>query len=82
MEMGKRITQEEMVLNFMQEFGGITTWEAFTELGIKRLSDKIFELRKEWDIDDEIIVRTNRYGNPVHFKRYFIKKKLEAVMQI
>lgn len=70
------MTQTEMVLQFMQDFKSITTWEAFTELGITRLSAKIFELRKDWDIDDEIIYTTNRYGEKTHYKKYFIKGKL------
>ena len=73
-----RKTQEDMVLEFMQDFGSITTWEAFMELGITRLSAKIHTLRKEWDIDDEVIYTTNRYGAKVHFKKYFIKGKLGA----
>lgn len=74
--MENRLSQKEIVLKYMQDFGSITTWEAFAELGITRLSAKIYELRKEWDIDDETIYTTNRYGAKVHYKRYFIKGKL------
>ena len=71
-----QMTQEEMVLDYMKEYGSITSWEAFAELGITRLSAKIFELRKEYDISDETISKVNRYGAKVHFKKYFIKGKL------
>ena len=39
-------TQNEMVLEFIQKAGSITAKEAFTELGITRLSARIFDLRK------------------------------------
>ena len=49
------MTQEDKVLQYMQDFGSITTWDAFTDLGITRLSAKIFNLRaKLIDIDDEV----------------------------
>lgn len=70
------MTQEEMVLQYMQDFGSITTWDAFRDLGITRLSAKIFNLRaKLIDIDDEVISSTNRYGEKVHFKKYFLRGK-------
>ena len=33
------------VLKYMQDFGSITTFEAFTELGCTRLSEYIRQLR-------------------------------------
>ena len=40
-------TQKEAVLKYMQEHGSITTHEAIYELGVTRLSAKIFELKKD-----------------------------------
>ena len=39
-------TQKEMVLEFIKNAGSITAKEAFTELGITRLSARIFDLWK------------------------------------
>lgn len=62
----------ERVLNYMQQFGSITTMEAFTELGCTRLSEYIRQLRQEMKIDDEWLSRTNRFGEKVEYKRYYL----------
>ena len=65
----------ERVLNYIKEFGSITTYEAFMELGCTRLSEYIRELRTTLDIDDTWIYKTNRYGRPIKFKKYFLKEE-------
>ena len=65
----------ERVLKYMQDFGSITTFEAFTELGCTRLSEYIRQLRQDYQINDEWISTTNRYGEKVQFKRYIVVKK-------
>ena len=65
----------ERVLKYMRDFGYITTFEAFTELGCTRLSEYIRQLRREYQIDDEWIQTTNRYGEKVQFKKYILVKK-------
>ena len=49
-------TQEEQVLEYMQNHGGITNFEAFNNLGITRLSARIFNLRKQ----GHLIVTNNK----------------------
>lgn len=41
------MTQSEQILNYMKEYGSITSMEAFSRLGITRLSARIYDLRKE-----------------------------------
>lgn len=65
---------ENRVLNYMLEFGSITTKQAFEDLGCTRLSEYIRRLRTRMTIDDEIITGTNRYGEKVFWKKYFIKE--------
>lgn len=62
------------VLNYIIEFGSITTKQAFEDLGCTRLSEYIRQLRLEKDIDDEIETGINRYGEKVCWKRYFLKE--------
>lgn len=62
------------ILNYMNEFGSITTWDAFRDLGCTRLSEYIRQLRKDMIIEDEWVQTTNRYGEKVQYKRYWIKK--------
>lgn len=65
---------KERILNYMVKFGSITTKQAFNDLGCTRLSEYIRQLRLEMDIDDEILTGTNRYGEKVFWKRYFIRE--------
>ena len=58
----------------MLEFGSITTKQAFEDLGCTRLSEYIRRLRTKMIIEDEIITGTNRYGEKVFWKKYFIKE--------
>lgn len=66
--MGKK---EQRVLKYMQEFGSITSLEAFSDLGDTRLAATIFELkRKGYDIVSTTETNVNRYGENVHYSRY------------
>ena len=60
------------VLNYIVEFGSITTKQAFEDLGCTRLSEYIRQLREEMEIEDEVITGINRYGEKVFWKRYFL----------
>lgn len=64
---------KDRVLKYMQDFGSITTFEAFTELGCTRLSEYIRQIRLEMIVEDEIMHCTNRYGEKTSFKKYFLK---------
>lgn len=63
----------ERVLNYIIEFGSITTRQAFVDLGCTRLSEYIRQLRLDYEIDDEIETGLNRYGEKVHWKKYFLR---------
>ncbi len=63
---------KEKVLQYIQDFGSITTFQAFTDLGCTRLSEYIRQLRLTHQIDDEWIETTNRYGEKVRFKKFFV----------
>ena len=68
------MTQKEMVKNYLNKRGSITTWQAFEDLGILDLQGVIRNLKEEMDIDFIQITKKNRYGHPVSFKKYFIPK--------
>lgn len=67
----RRPTQCEHIMQYMQTFGSITTFEAFTELGCVRLGARISEMRKSGiNIIGESETRRNRFGKLVTFMRY------------
>lgn len=63
----------ERVLNYIREFGSITTRQAFIDLGCTRLSEYIRQLRLEYHIADEWLTATNRYGEKVQYKKYWLE---------
>lgn len=67
-------TQCDKIVQYIKDFGQITSFEAYTELGITQLGARIFELKQKGvEIITENKKATNRYGEPVHFKAYRIK---------
>ncbi len=72
--MNKRPTQCTRIIQYIKDFGSITTLEAFTELGVVRLGARISELRKSGvAIIGKNETVKNRYGEPCHIKRYYLK---------
>lgn len=65
----------ERVLDYIIKFGSITTFQAFRDLGCSRLSEYIRQLRETMNIEDEWVTGTNRFGEKVEYKRYFIGAK-------
>lgn len=67
-------TQCERILEYITEFGSITTLEAFKDLGCTRLASRICDLkRKGYAFDSEFVTSKNRYGEPVTYKRYRLR---------
>lgn len=70
------MTQCEIVLRHMEDFGSITSLEAMQEYGIMRLASRITDLKKAgYPIRREIVSRKNRYGDTVNLARYSIAER-------
>ena len=63
------------ILNYMLDNGSITTLEAFTELNCTRLSEYIRQLRKTHRIADKWVKGTNRYGEKIKYKKYWLEEE-------
>lgn len=64
------MTQVERIIQYMDDFGSISTMEAFTDLGVTRLASRIHEIRQFMPIVGEMVSGKNRYGEKVSFMRY------------
>lgn len=64
----------ERVLSYMREFGSITTFNAFTDLGCTRLSEYIRQIRIDHNVKDEWVTSLNRYGKKVQYKKYWLEE--------
>ena len=70
------MTQKEMILSHLQEYGKITSWEAIKEYGVTRLSQYIYLLRKEGlTIKADVVIKTNRFGKQIHFNEYRLEEQ-------
>ena len=70
-----RPTQCDRIINYIQQFGSITTYEAFVDLGVCRLASRICELRKKGlPIVSENVAIRNRFNEPCFVKRYSMAK--------
>ena len=72
--------QAQRVLDYIEQFGSITSLDAFKDLGITRLSAVVFDLRKEgYNVQSETIGAKNRFGEMAHFSKYYIPKENEQI---
>lgn len=66
-----KVSQCERILAYLDEFGSITTLEAFRDLGIARLASRIHDLkRRGYVFERDFVESTNRYGETVRYMRY------------
>ena len=65
---------KERILKYIRDFGSITTFEAFTELGCTRLSEYIRQIRLDHIVLDRWENAVNRYGEKVQYKKYWIEE--------
>lgn len=64
-------TQTQLILDHLQKYGKITTWEAITEYGITRLGSRIYDLRKEgYQIKSRSETVKTRLGNKTNIAIY------------
>lgn len=71
----QNLSQSKLVLEYIREHGSITTLDAFIDLGITRLSARIFELRKKgYVIVDRSEKVKNRRGKECTVSRYFLQE--------
>ncbi len=64
-------TQNQRILDYIDEFGSITQLEAIRDLGCMRLASRISDLRRlGYPIKSEFEPVKNRFGETCHIKRY------------
>lgn len=82
-----KINQRQRIINYIREFGSITSKDAYNYLGITQLATRIkelkelgYEFRTEWESSK------NRFKEPVSFKRYYladiVSENMEHITQM
>lgn len=65
------MSQNEKVLKYIDTFGSITTMEAFTALGVTRLSARIWDLRQDgYNIVSVQKSGKNKFGEITNYVEY------------
>lgn len=68
------MTQRERIIKYINDFGKITSFQAYTDLGITQLAARIFELKQEGhEFSTQTRTSKNRYGESVHYIEYSLK---------
>ena len=69
-----KATQAQRVLDYMDEFGSITQFDAMQDLGVMRLASRISDLKKQgYPITSKVEAVKNRYGENCYIKRYSLQ---------
>ena len=68
-----KTTQKDRILEYIRNFGSISSFEAYANLGITQLGTKIEQLKKEgYEVKTEWESNINRFGEKTDYKRYFL----------
>lgn len=66
-----KATQADRILDYMEQFGSITQYDALKDLGVMRLASRISDLKKQGvPIKSEMETVQNRFGENCYIKRY------------
>ena len=77
-----KITQRERIIKYTRDYGSITSFEAYKDLGITQLATRIKELKEEgYKFRTEWKSDKNRYGEPISYKRYYLLDEVADNMQ-
>lgn len=70
-----KTSMKQRILNHLEKYGSITTWEAIQNYGCTRISEYIRELRAEdYNIETVWTTNKNRYGDNVRYGIYKLIK--------
>lgn len=75
------MTQTERLYEHLKEGRAVTDLDALEELGIRRLSARVWDLKKAGiNVGDRWITVENRYGEDVKVKEYYLETKVVVVV--
>ena len=71
------MSQKELVLKYIADFGYITSFQAYADLGITQLATRIKELKDQgYQFKTEDVRTKNRYGKPSHYYKYYLIERV------
>lgn len=74
------MNQKQMIIQYINDFGAITSYQAYIDLGITQLATRIKELKKQgYSFNTEWICKKNKYGKPIKFKQYKLEETNDKI---
>ena len=71
-----KVNQRQRIIDYINQFGSITSKDAYDDLGITQLATRIKELKEQgYRFETKWESSKNRYGERVDFKRYFLENR-------
>lgn len=71
----RKTNQREKVLNYIRQFGFITSWQAYADLGVTQLASRVYELKEQGYMFKKTRVNTtNRLGEKTHYDEYRLEE--------
>lgn len=71
-----KVNQRQRIIDYIKQFGSITSKDAYDDLGITQLATRIKELKDQgYKFETKWESSKNRYGERVDFKRYYLEKE-------
>ena len=71
-----KVNQRQRIIDYINQFGSITSKDAYDDLGITQLATRIKELKEQgYKFETKWESSKNRYGERVDFKRYYLEKE-------
>lgn len=68
-----KTNQRQKILDYINKWGSITSYQAYIDLGITQLATRISELKEQgYEFTYEWVTKKNRDGEPVSFKKYML----------
>ena len=68
------MTQKERIINYIKQFGSITSLDAYKDLGITQLGARIDGLKKDgYRFKTEWESGKNRFGDKTDYKRCYLE---------
>ena len=76
MKVQHKPTQNQRILDYIEQFGSITQLEALRDLGVMRLASRISDLKRlGYPIVSTTDTVQNRFEEPCRIKRYSLAKR-------
>lgn len=72
-------SQKEEILDYINKHGSISSWEAYSKLGITQLGARLDQLRKDgYLFETEWVHKKNRNGKKISYKKYKLYEVIDT----